>query len=199
MGLLCGGAARCFVVSAPPDLFPVTPQVGISKEVLMSLLLNLSPSMRAMIDQWVPLLSTYVHTTHGRLVHIVPACVRAYYASLCRSHNARTRSCITLTRVHMRVEKKATKCCRAALTWQRVMQGICAFTAQHGRNERNAVGRAVQVGHARMLSGVSHGFCLNTPVCVCVCVCVWSMKGQGFARFLLAFVQKDRKVAEPAP
>ena len=35
-------------------------QIGVSKEVIMSVLLNLSPSMRAVIDEWVPQLSAYV-------------------------------------------------------------------------------------------------------------------------------------------
>jgi hypothetical protein len=32
-------------------------EIGVSKEVIMSVLLNLSPSMRAVIDEWVPQLS----------------------------------------------------------------------------------------------------------------------------------------------
>ena len=140
----------------------------------MGLLLNLAPSMRAVIDDWVPLLSSYVHTMHGR------ARARRVYLCLCVlcilvpvTQRTCTRWRTTLIRVHMGVEAVETQCCRAALTRERVMQGICAFPAQYGTNQRDAVGCVVQVGRARMLSGASDCFCLNTPhVCVFVCVCV---------------------------
>ncbi len=35
-------------------------QIGVSKEIIMGVLLNLSPSMRAVLDEWVPQLSAYV-------------------------------------------------------------------------------------------------------------------------------------------
>jgi hypothetical protein len=49
---------RTLLTPARFTRFPA--QIGVSKEDIMSVLLNLSPSMRAVIDEWVPQLSAYV-------------------------------------------------------------------------------------------------------------------------------------------